>query len=144
MTVVTSKTRRELIDAVLDSLGVLIPGQAPSDEAVARVDDVLDPVLAQVAADDILYVQDPGTSNPPSGGQIDLAIFLPLADIVAWNIAGAFNSAGDPSLKVKNDLAEKTLRRIGRPARTRKTLQTDSQLRTGNRRRMPFNFITGK
>jgi len=139
-----SKTRRQLIDQVLDSLGILVPGQAPSDENVSRVDGLLDPALSSLAAQEIVYVADTGTPNPVTGGEIDEAIFLALADMVAWRCAGAFNLAGDPALMAKSKLAEEELRVIGRPARTRRTLTTDIQLRAGNRRYTSFNFVTGR
>jgi hypothetical protein len=126
------KTRRELIDLVLDNLGVLVPGQSPGDEAVSRVDGIIDPSFATLAALGVTYVADAGTADPPDGGEIDDALFIPLGDWVAWQVAGAFNSADSPSLKTLADQAEKTLRIIGRPASTRRTLRTDLQL-TGAR-----------
>jgi hypothetical protein len=122
------KTRRELIDLVLDNLGVLVPGQSPGDEAVSRVDGIIDPSFATLAALGIAYVADAGTPDPPDGGEIDDAIFIPLGDWVAWQVAGGFNLSDSPSLKTLADQAEKTLRIIGRPASTRRTLRTDLQL----------------
>ncbi len=139
----TTKTRRELIDQALDNLGVLVIGQAPSDEDVSKIDGRLDAVLELLAARDIVYVPDAGAPGPPTGGEIELSIFLPLADILAWRCAGAFNLAGEPSLKVLNDQAEEDLLIIGRPARTRQFLKTDTQLRGALRYRR-FNFATGQ
>jgi hypothetical protein len=120
-----------------------VPGQSPSDESVERVDLIIDPSHATLAALGIIYIPDLGTPDPPDGGQIDDAIFLPFADICAWNAAGGFNLAGDPALKVLADQAEKTLRLIGRPASTRQTLRTDLQL-SGSRLRYPSgNFSRG-
>src|SRR5580765_7283519 len=123
------KTRRELVDQVLDNLGVLVPGQSPGDEAVSRVDAIIDPSFATLAALGKCYVADPGDPDPPSGGEIDDAQFLPLCAYVAWQCAGAFNLGDSPSLKILSDQAESTLLLIGRPASTRKTLSTDVQLR---------------
>jgi len=139
-----SQTRRALIDQVLDNLGVLVFGQAPSAEMVARIDDHIDPGMAQLAAEGIVYVADFGTPGPPAGGAIDDAILLPLSDWFAFAAAPPFGLAGDPALKVLSDEAEATLRRIGRPAKTRKMLGTDIQLRAGNRRYASFNFTTGR
>jgi len=139
----TTRTRRELIDAVLDNLGILVPGQAPSDEDVSAVDDHVDATIAELEAQEITYVADLGTPSPPSGGQIELSIFNSLADCLAWAVAPRFNLAGDPALKVISDQAEETLRRIQRPPRTRKLLRTDIQLRAGHRY-APFNFTTGQ
>lgn len=136
-----SKTRRELIDLVLDNLGVLVPGQAPGEEAVSRVDSIIDPGLATLAALGIVYVADAGTPNPPSGGTIDDALFIPLGDWMAWQVGGAFNLADSPSLKALSLEAEQTLRIIGRPAKTRLLLDTDVQI-SGTRLRR-FNFTRG-
>ena len=135
------RTRRQLIDAIMDSLGVLVPGQAPSDEDVARIDDHIDPGLATLAALGIIYVADAGTPDPPDGGQIEDAIYLPLADWFAWQLAPAFNLGDSAPLKAGADDAEKVLRTIGRPASTRRTLATDTQL--ASPRRVPFNFQRG-
>lgn len=137
-----TKTRRELIDQVLDNVGILVPGQAPSDEMVSKVDTRLDPVLATLAAREIVYVFDAGTPSPPAGGEIDEAIFLALADSIADRVAGAFNLAGDTALKALAVLAEDELRVIGRPARTRRMLRVDAQLRSP-RRNIPGNFSRG-
>lgn len=138
------QTRRKLIDKVLDNLGILVPGQAPGDEAVARVDGVIDPGLATLNALGIpAYIGDPGDEDPPTGGEIDDALFLPLSDWMTWKSAGAFNLASDPALKVLADQAEEDMRTIGRPARTRQVLRTDDQLR-GIRTRLPVgNFTRG-
>jgi hypothetical protein len=138
-----SKTRRDLIDLVLDKLGVLVPGQSPHDEEVDKVDRVIDPQLATDAALGMPYVPDVGIPNPPTGGEIDDDRFLPIADRVAWAAAGGFNQSDSPSLKALSDQAEVTLRLIGRPASTRKVLRTDTQL-SGGRGRMPVgNFSRG-
>lgn len=137
-----AKTRRQLIDQVLDNLGVLVPGQSPGDEAVSRVDGVIDPALATLGNQGIVYVADSGTPNPPAGGEIDDGLFLPLASCVAWAAAGGFNLADSPSLKALQIEAISTLRIIGRPASTRRTLGTDIQLR-GYRSTPLGNFSRG-
>jgi hypothetical protein len=137
-----ARTRRELIDLVLDNLGVLVPGQSPGDEAVSRVDGIIDPTFAMLAALGIVYVADAGIPNPPTGGEIDDSIFIPLGDCVAWQVAGGFNLSDSPSLKALAIEAEKTLRIIGRPARTRRVLSTDLQL-AGRHSRAPVSFTRG-
>lgn len=138
------KTRRELIDATLDNLNILVPGQSPSDEEVARVDGRLDPGFAMLAAMDVVYVADTGLDNPPTGGEIEDALFLLLADVFAYLCGGAFNQGDSPELKVKYDIAIEQLRIIGRPASTRQTLRTDGQLRGGRAIRTTFgNFTQG-
>ena len=137
-----ARTRRELIDLILDNLGVLVPGQSPGDEAVSRVDLIIDPSFATLAALDYVYVADAGTPNPPAGGAIDDALFIPLGDWVAWQVAGGFNLSDSPSLKALSIEAEKTLRIIGRPASTRRVLTTDMQL-TNRRGRVVGNYARG-
>lgn len=129
-----TKTRSQLINQVLDNLGILVPSQAPSDENVDRVDRLLNATLASLSNREIIYVSDFGTANPPSGGEIDEAIFLALADLVAVRVAGAFNLAGDANLVRAAQMAEEELRVIGRPPDTRKTLTIDSALRSSFRR----------
>ena len=136
------RTRRQLIDQALDNLGVLVPGQSPGDEVVARVDGIIDPGLATLAATRDYYVADAGSDDPPVGGEFDDAGFLPLAAWMAFQAAPAFNLAGDPSLKVLADEALVILRTIGRPPPTRQVLTTDGQLRGGHRAGTG-NFLRG-
>lgn len=138
-----AQTRRQLIDKVLDKLGVLVPGQAPGDEAVSRVDSYVDPAFAQLAAEGIVYIGDGGLPDPPSGGAIDDALVNLLADILAWASAGGFNLADSPNLKLLADQAESKLRVIGRPASTRQTLRTDTQLSGSGLRGPVGNFTRG-
>jgi len=123
------RTRRELIDQTIIKLGVLIPGQSPSDENVSMVDIILNPLVAMMAALDIYYLADIGTPNPPTGGEVPDEAFLPIADKAAWAAAGSFNQSDSAVLKVLNDQADMDLRTMSRPARTRQTLGTDRQLR---------------
>jgi hypothetical protein len=123
-----AKTRIELIYKVLDNLGVMVPNQSPAAETVTKVDDIIDPALSMFAAMEIVYVADAGTPDPPTDGEIDDAIFLPLADMLAQECSGGFNLAGDPAIKALAILAEEKLRIIGRPAKTRVLLTTDPVL----------------
>jgi hypothetical protein len=109
---------------------------------VSRVDGIIDPGLATLAALGILYVADAGLNNPPTGGQIEDAIYLPLAAWMAWQAAPRFNLGDSPSLKVLADQAESTLRIIGRPASTRQALRTDGQL-SGRRGVSVGSFVRG-
>ena len=138
-----AQTRRQLIDKVLDKLGVLVPGQAPGDEAVSRVDSYIDPCFAQDAAIGLPYVADAGLPDPPSGGQIEDAEVNARADRIAWMCAGAFNLGDNPHLKLMSDEADTTLRIIARPASTRQTLRIDAQLRGGTWRSPVGNFSRG-
>ena len=137
------RTRRQLIDAVLDKLGVLVPGQAPGDETVSRVDGYVEPCFAELAAIGCPYAPDIGLPDPPSGGQFDDSMFNSHADYLAYMCSGAFNLADNPHLKILSDQAEAKLRLIGRPASTRQTLRTDAQLRGGSWRAPIGNFTRG-
>ena len=142
----TTWTRRQLIDAALDNLGVLVLGQTTSDEMVAKVDVVLDPCMAELRVLDVVDVTAPsilGTPSPPTNGAFPVEFVLSLSDCLAWAAAPSFNLAGDPSLKVMSDQAEDTLRRLVRPSRTRRMLRVDLALRGENRRTTRGNFTQG-
>ena len=139
----TPKTRVEVIDQVLDNLGVIIEGQPISAELRAKVDRGLNSAMATLANLEVVYVADLGTPNPPSGGEFDEELFLPLTHCIAWHLASSFNLAGDPELKVMSDINEDTLRRIGRPQRTRRMLKTDPQTRGARARTITGNFTKG-
>ena len=125
-----SKTRLQFIHQGVANLGVLVPGQSPSPEDIDKIDNILDPILASLAARDIVYVADTGTSNPPDGGEFDDSIFLGTAHLVTDPCAPMFNMAGDPQLRANAIQAEDELRVIGRPTRTRKTLQCDAAVQS--------------
>jgi hypothetical protein len=130
-------TRRELIDAALDALGVIVEGQSTPDELVAKVDKVLDPAMATLRVLDIVDVTAPailGTPSPPANGEFPEELCLPLADWLAWSAAPKFNLAGDPALKALAIEAEDTLRRLTAGSRTRRMLRVDKALRSGTRR----------
>src|SRR6266436_4546325 len=102
-------TRRQLIDAALDNLGVLVLGQTASDEMVAKVDVVFDPSMAQLRVLDIIDVTAPsilGAPSPPTNGAFPIEFVLSLSDYLAWSAAPSFNLATDPGLKVLSDKAE--------------------------------------
>ena len=138
-------TRVELIDHVLDNLGVLVPGQASTPEIIDKVDKHIDAIVEMYNnLDGFPYIADVGTASPPDGGEIELQYSLPLSDLIAWQVAPQFNLAGDAALKIAADEAEDMLKRLARPAKTRKVLTTDLQLRVGAIRNRPFNWTTGQ
>lgn len=109
------KTRDELIAQVLDELGVVATGQPIAPEDAGVVDGLLDAALATLAADRIVYVGDPG--------QIEDAIFLPLATAVAESCRRPFAVAQPTDADIAN--ARATLRRMnaGRPTYARQTAE---------------------
>lgn len=137
-----SKSRAELVSRVLENLGVLASGQTPAAEDTEGVDQYVGPAIAELNALDICNVQDAGTIGP-SGGAIDEAMFLALADYIANACGPKFGLANDPALYVLSTRAVTHLRTVTRPERVRKMLQTDAQLRS---RRWPVgsgNFTNG-
>lgn len=106
------KTRDQLIERALKSIGALQPGEAPSAEDYDTVDDLIDPLLAQLAQDEIVNIQDPD--------QIDLAVYLPLARLLA-NAAGPdFGSPINEDAKMRD---ENTLRRLAAAEATGEVLK---------------------
>lgn len=127
------KTRRQLVDQVLDDLGVLAVGQTPGNEDVSKIDALIDPMVADLAGRDVYYVDTPGQIGA-AGGEIDPAAFLWLSHVLAYLASPAFGLQGDPSFYVLEQRAEDMLRTLARPARTRRTLRTDPILSRGARR----------
>lgn len=95
------KTRDQLLERAGIGLGLMQPGEPLSTEDYATLDDLLDPILAQLAADRIIYIQDDDA--------IELAVFLPLAAVLS-NMAGP--SFGSPINDEALARDHQTLRRI--------------------------------
>lgn len=96
-----AKTRTQLKERAAKDLGIIEPGETLSTEDNETFDGLVDPLVAQLAADGIAYISDTEA--------IDLELFLPLARLLA-NIAGPdFGSPINEDAKTKD---EQTLRRI--------------------------------
>lgn len=121
------KTRRQLIYQALDNLGVMATGQTPSDEDVMKVDNLIDPMMADLADRDVIYVQDYGLPIA-DGGEIPPSLFLHLATILADHSKSAWGMQGDPSFYVLATQAEDKLRNIKRPERTKRRAQIEPVL----------------
>lgn len=132
-----AKTRAEFVTRCLTNLGVIAQGQSVSDEEVSKMDALVDPAFALLAALGIYYVQDGGEIGPADGAIEDDA-FLPLADYVANQACPAFNLAADTKMAALAQLAEKNLRTIAAPSRTQRTLRIDPALQTRR-----FGFYRG-
>jgi len=74
-----TKTRDQLKERAAKDLGIIEPGEALSTEDDDTFDGLVDPLIAQLSADQIVYIDD--------SEAIDVAFFLPLARLLA-NIAG--------------------------------------------------------
>lgn len=86
----TTKTRAELIQSALEEIKVLAAGQSPSAEDSDKVERALEPMLAELAAREIVYIAD--------SDEIPLAVFGPLSRRLGAEIAGAFGATG-PSIE---------------------------------------------
>lgn len=117
-----SKSRAELINQVLDRLNILVWGQTPSDQDVQKVDRLVDGAVAELAALDIYYVQDPGSLGPLDGAIEDEA-FLALADYIA-----SFHLLADDRIQALSAIAVGKLRTLAAPARALRTLRVDPAL----------------
>ena len=106
-----NKTRDQLIERALKMIGALQPGEAAAAEDAETVDELIDPLIAQLAADRIIVIQDLDA--------IELEVFMPLASLLA-NAAGPdFGSPFNDEAKARD---EATLRRINSTDPTYETM----------------------
>lgn len=97
----TFKTRDQFIQEALLTLSIIEPGEAAAAEDYDTVYGKVDTLLAQLATDNICYIQNPE--------QIDLDLFEPLVRLLA-NVCGP--RFGSPvNMEAKKD-DENTLRRL--------------------------------
>lgn len=97
----TVKTRAQLIERAGAAIGVKEPGEALSTEDYNTLDNLVDPLIAQLAADQIYYVQD--------AEEIPVEIFILLANLLG-NMAGPdFGSPVNDDAQLRD---ERTLRRL--------------------------------
>lgn len=107
-----TKTRSQLIERAAKDLGIIEPGETLSAEDQETFDGLLDPLIAQLSADSIVYIQDDEA--------IEVEYFLPLARLLA-NIAGPdFGSPINEAAKLED---EKTLRRLSASKPSYETLK---------------------
>jgi hypothetical protein len=119
------KTRNQLIDRIAENLGVLVEGLALDAGDASKIDNLVDPSLALLAAREIYYV-----SNDE---QIEVAAFLPLAVWIANQLVETYGIASDQAaiLQAKAMAAEGDLKQISAPRRSRRTLKTPFITRAG-------------
>jgi len=105
-----TKTRTDLIARAATELGVLPSGQPLSDEDAATLDALVDPLLRQLALNDVADVGD--------SDAIAAELFLPLARLLANEASPSFGMAYSLDAKLEN---ERQLRRLAatRPTRER-------------------------
>jgi len=117
-----SKTKQELMTEVLQNVGSLAAGQAPSAEDADLVNGRIDTVLANLNGRGILGLGDTNS--------FDNAVFDLLAIIVAQWVGPAFGAPRDMTVILN---AEYDLKVIGRPEGVSDLLRTDPVLRAGSR-----------
>lgn len=101
-----SRNRSDLIARVLSRLGITGSGEDISPEDSAKVDDEIDGILAELAAQDIV--------NVPDADEIDDAVFGHLSAIIADEVADDFGIPDDEAAKIatRRTTAEVRLRRL--------------------------------
>jgi hypothetical protein len=93
-----SQDRTALIYRALRNLGVLPQGQSPSAEESESIDDLIDPMLANLRTRNIAKGVDPDF--------IDDDLFLPLAHVLAAVAAPEFGQAQDQAIWALKERAE--------------------------------------
>jgi hypothetical protein len=107
-----TKTSTDLIERAATELGVLPSGQPLSDEDAATVGALVDPLLQQLARDDVVDVAD--------ANAIAVEHFLPLARLLANEAAPSFGVGYSLDVKLEN---ERQLRRLAATRPTREPLR---------------------
>lgn len=114
-----SKTQADLVLAIAENLGVVAAGQSVSAEDSEVIVRRLSPKNEELNARAICYI--------PDLDDIEDAFFLPLASVMAAELAGAFGIVG--SQKQALDAAaikgEAALRDVVRPRGTRQMLNIE-------------------
>lgn len=107
-----TKTRTDLIERAASELGVLPSGQPLSDEDAATIRALVDPLLRQLALDDVVDIGD--------ADAIRLEFFLPLSRLLANEASPSFGIAYSLDAKREN---ERQLRRLAATRPTREPLK---------------------
>jgi hypothetical protein len=94
--------RQDLIYRALRNLGALPAGQAPAAEEYQSMSDLVDSVLAELEAKDIIYIA--------SADAIEDEHFLSLGHILAWKAAPEFGAGSDQALAALAVVAEQDLK----------------------------------
>lgn len=109
----TAKTTQELIYRAMTELGRLYSGEAPSDADYDTVNALVEPLVEQLNAEEIAYIDDIDAIDPKW--------FLPLARLLAIEASGSFGNDAIGTLISRNraanvdalrDREHATLRRI--------------------------------
>ena len=113
-------SRVELIHRALRNLGALPQGQAPDVEEFNSIDDLIDPMIEDLIARDIIFIQDVDA--------IEERYFLHLGHVLAGLALSEFGMQNDPALTARAQKAEQDLHEIdqnNRRHRHMRTMRTD-------------------
>jgi hypothetical protein len=89
------RTQADLLQEVLENLGVLATGQTPEIEDLARVKEKLPSIIALLGASEVVYI--PDIENIPD------EYFIPLSNCVAYQCKAKFGIVGDAAASLDND-----------------------------------------
>jgi hypothetical protein len=85
-------------------LAFLPQGTSPNSEEYQSVSDLVDGVLAELEARDIIYI--------PSADSLEEEFLQPLGHILAWRAAPEFGAAADQALAALSEQAELKLKEM--------------------------------
>jgi hypothetical protein len=100
------KTRQDLVHRALFNLGVLVQGQNPGAEEYNQTDALVDPMIEDLIARDVIFVEDVDA--------IEEKYFLHLGHILAGQAAPVFGMQNDAALAARMIKAEQDLNEIDR------------------------------
>jgi hypothetical protein len=99
-------TKTDLIYRALRNLGALPQGQAADADTAQAVSDLIDGMLAELEARDVLYIPDIDIYG------VENKYLQPLGHILAWRAAPEFGAASDQALAALATQAEIHLRNM--------------------------------
>lgn len=89
------RTEADLLQEVLENLGVLAAGQTPEQEDLSRVSEKLPSIIATLGATEVVYI--PDLANIPD------EYFIPLSNCVAYYCKAKFGLVADAAAQVDQD-----------------------------------------
>lgn len=95
------KTRAQIIERAGTDLGLVQPGESLSPEDYNTLDNLFDPLIAQLSAERIISISD--------ADAIDVKIFLPVASLLANYAGPSFGSPINDQAMIRD---QGTLKRI--------------------------------
>jgi hypothetical protein len=101
-----AKTRTDLVHRALKNLGVLPHGQTPSNEEYNAVNALVDPMIEDLIAQDIVFIEDADV--------IEDKYFTHLGNTLAGLCAAEFGMQNDPAIAARMRAAEEVLEEMDR------------------------------